>query len=91
MSSGTNESDRVPYPGIPTAQIHENERVQRSIWSMNEQMERLQLDMTAQCRDVVTNQQTILEQIIMLARGMGNSPNGGMNTQGNNGQQIGVN
>ena len=31
MSNGTNESDRVPHPGIPAAQMHENERVQPSI------------------------------------------------------------
>ena len=91
MSSGTNESDRVPHPGIPAAQMHENERVQRSIQSMNEQMERLQLDMAAQRRDMATNQQTILEQIATLTRGMGNRPNVGVNVQGNNGQQMGVN
>ena len=91
MLSGTNDSDRVPHPSIPAAQMHENERVQRSIRSMNEQMERLQLDMTAQRRDMTANQQTILEQIATLARGMGNRPNLGANVQGNNGQQIGVN
>ena len=58
---------------------------------MNEQMERLQLDMAAQRRDMATNQQTILEQIATLARGMGNRPNVGVNVQGNNGQQMGVN
>ena len=91
MSSGTNDSDRVPHPGIPTAQMHENERVQRSIRSMNEQMERLQLDMAAQRRDMAANQQAILEQINALARGIGNRPNVGVNVQGNNRQQIGVN
>ena len=46
---------------------------------MIEQMERLQLDMVAQRRDMATNQQTILKQITRLARQIGNQPNVGVN------------
>ena len=66
MSSGSNGGDNVPTTGIPAAQMHENERVQQSIRNMNEQMERLQLDMAAQRRDMAANQQAILDQINAL-------------------------
>ena len=58
---------------------------------MNKQMERLQLDMAAQWRDMAANQQAILDQINALNRGMGNRPDERVNVQANYGQQIGVN
>ena len=68
--------------------MHENESVPQSIRSMNEQMERLQLDMAAQWRDTVANQQTILKQITTLAQGIENRPHVGVNVQGNNRHQM---
>ena len=40
---------------------------------------------------MAANQQTILEQIAALARGMENRPHVGVNVQGNNGQRMGIN
>ena len=98
MSSGSNGNDEIRrhHEGIPLAQMQANERTQQNIATLNERMERLELELRNETREIKNemtrtledNQRTFLDQFAVLNRNMGNrqdvraeAPNLGMNAQ----------
>ena len=82
MSSGSNGNDEIRrhHEGIPLAQMQANERTQQNIATLNERMERLELELRNETREIKNemtrtledNQRTLLDQFAVLNRNMRN-------------------